>query len=343
MNTILTVVKKELNSVLRDRTMIIAILIQLFIASFSSALLLGMLSLYDADTIVQYGGLNINMGLVGESVLPLQTALTARGVRVVPYATLDQATNAYYQGKLNAILEMPQDNNGVVEIKLYLPDTESTALLIRMIIQDPLKQYENYLREQRGITVNYTGLKGKPATSFEFIYSILLPILMFFPAFVAGSMTIDAITEEVENNTLHTLLSAPLTINGMLAAKIIASVLLAAIQCLVWLALLALNRITVHNSGWVLLLGVIIAGTTAAGAALVAVFFKDRERSQFFYSLALITAAGVSYLLDISPIKVLSRLAIGDYYTGGWNVALFAGLLAVLLILLWKVSHRLTQ
>jgi len=39
-----------------------------------------------------------------------------------------------------------------------------------MIIQEPLKQYENYLREQRGIIVNYTGLKGKPATSFEFIY-----------------------------------------------------------------------------------------------------------------------------------------------------------------------------
>jgi len=55
MNAILTVIKKELNSVLRDRTMVIAILIQLFIASFSSALLLGMLSLYDADTIVQYG------------------------------------------------------------------------------------------------------------------------------------------------------------------------------------------------------------------------------------------------------------------------------------------------
>ena len=62
MNAILTVVKKELNSVLRDRTMVIAILIQLFIASFSSALLLGMLSLYDADTIVQYGDLNIKIG-----------------------------------------------------------------------------------------------------------------------------------------------------------------------------------------------------------------------------------------------------------------------------------------
>ena len=38
----LALVKKELSSVLRDRTILIAILLQLFIASFSSALLLGM-------------------------------------------------------------------------------------------------------------------------------------------------------------------------------------------------------------------------------------------------------------------------------------------------------------
>ena len=47
----LAIVKKELGSVLRDRTIVISILIQFFIASFSSGLLLGMLSLYDADTI----------------------------------------------------------------------------------------------------------------------------------------------------------------------------------------------------------------------------------------------------------------------------------------------------
>ncbi len=52
----LALVKKELGSVFRDRTIIIAILIQLFIASFSSALLLGMFSLYDADTILRYSG-----------------------------------------------------------------------------------------------------------------------------------------------------------------------------------------------------------------------------------------------------------------------------------------------
>ena len=70
------------------------------------------------------------------------------------------------------------------------------APIIRTVLQTPLKQYENYLRAQRGVVVRYTDLQGKPATAFEFIYSVLLPILMFFPAFIAGSMVIDALTED---------------------------------------------------------------------------------------------------------------------------------------------------
>ena len=69
----LAVVKKEIGSVIRDSTIIISILIQLFIASFSSALLLGMLSLYDADTIIQFSGSSIKIGYVGPSGGPMQT------------------------------------------------------------------------------------------------------------------------------------------------------------------------------------------------------------------------------------------------------------------------------
>ena len=111
-----------------------------------------------------------------------------------------------------------------LDVPLPGQDGENTAhnfiSLVRMVIQEPLKQYENYLRNQKGIELRYTGLQGRPSTAYEFVYSVLLSILMFFPAFVAGSMTIGSLTEEMENNTLQTLLSAPLTVNGMIGAKI---------------------------------------------------------------------------------------------------------------------------
>jgi ABC-2 type transport system permease protein len=224
---------------------------------------------------------------------------------------------------------------------LYLPGSDTISSLIRLVIQEPLKQYENYLRAQNGIEVRYTDLKGKPATSYEFVYSVLIPMLMFFPAFVAGSMSVDSITEEVENKTLQTLLSAPLTINGMVGAKILSSVILSILQCIAWLTLLQLNGIAIQNTGWILLLALIVAGITSTAAALGAVLLRDRERSQFIYSLMLLAAAAISTLLNLSPVTTMSRLAIGDAYTSGWNVMVFAAFLAVLYFVLSITSRRL--
>ncbi|MDK1081981.1 MAG: ABC transporter permease [Anaerolineae bacterium] len=337
----LAVVKKELASVIRDRTIVISILIQLFFASFSSALLLGMLSLYDSDTIMQFGGPGIRVGMVSAAANPLEAYLSERGLEVIVFETVLDAENAFYQGGVHAYIAVPQNASDTAEIKLYLPDSDAVSSLIRMVIQEPLKRYENYLRAQNDIEVRYADLKGKPTTSYEFIYSVLLPMLMFFPAFVAGSMSIDSLTEELENNTLQTLLSTPLTVNGMVAAKIFSAVILSITQCAAWLILLQRNGIDLQNTAWILLLALIVSGITSTSGTLAAVLLKDRERSQFIYSLALLAAAAISTLLNVSPITTLSRLAIGDYYTNGWHVMVFGAFLAGLYLLLLKFSRRL--
>jgi ABC-2 type transport system permease protein len=335
----LAVVKKELSSVAKDRTILIAILLQLFIASFSSGLLLGMLSLYDADTILRYSGSRIRLGVVDAADGRLGAILTDRGLTIIPFATLTQAESAFYEGKISAIIDTPREANGITEIKLYLPDSDTMSSLIRMAIQEPLKQYENYLRSQKRVEMHYTDLQGEPSTSFEFVYSVLLPMLMFFPAFVAGSLSIDSLTEEIENNTLQTLLSAPLTVNGMVSAKIASVLILSILQCGAWLVLLKLNGIAIQNTGWIFLLALIVSGITSTSAALAAVLLKDRERSQFIYALMLLAAVAISSLLNLSPIITLSRLAVGDHFVSGWNVALFATVLTGLYLLLVKVSR----
>jgi hypothetical protein len=277
--------------------------------------------------------------MVGES--PLDSFISQRGLTVVPFATLGEAEAVFFQNGVSAIFVVPDGITDTAEIKLYLPDNEAVSSIIRMVVQEPLKQYENYMREKNGVEVRYTDLKGKPSTSFEFIYSVLLPMLMLFPAFVSGSMSVDSLTEEVENNTLQTLLSAPLSLNGMISAKITSSVIIAIVQCVAWLSLLRLNDIAIENTGWILLLALIMAGITSTFAVLGAVLLKDRERSQFIYSLSLLAAAAISTLLNVSPITTLSRLAIGDSYTGGWNVAIFAVFLVGLYFLLLKLSRRL--
>jgi ABC-type Na+ efflux pump permease subunit len=335
------VVKRELWTVIRDRTIIIAILIQLFIASFSSALFLGMLRLYDVDTILRYSGAAIRIGVVNATESQLGSFIAKHGMTVVPFGTLEQAQAGFYKGEAVAILDAPQVANGITEIKIYLPESNTISSIIRMVIQEPLKEYENYLRIQKGVDIHYTDLQGEPSTSFEFVYSVLLPMLMFFPAFVAGSLAIDSLTEEFENNTMQTLLSAPLTVNGMVSAKIASVLILSVLQSGAWLVLMILNGIAIQNVGWIFLLALLVSGITSSSAALAAILLKDRERSQFIYALMLLAAAALSSLLNLSPIVTLSRLAIGDHFASGWNIAPFAIVLSGLYLFLWKVSRQI--
>lgn len=336
------VVKRELWTVVRDRTIIIAVLIQLFIASFSSGLFLGMLQLYDVDTILRFSGGAIRIGVVNAGQSQLANFITEHGMTVIPFENLERAQAGFYNGEAVAIIDAPAQADGITQISLYLPESNTLSAIVRMVIQEPLKEYENFLRMQQGVDIRYTDLQGEPSISFEFVYSVLLPLLMFFPAFVSGSLAIDALTEEFENNTMQTLLSAPLTVHGMVQAKVLSVVILAVAQSGLWLTLLKLNGIVVQNTIWVFLLAAIVCGITSMSAALAAVLLQDRERSQFMYALLLLTAIAVSNLLNASPITTLSRLSIGDYYTNGWAVVVFALALAGLGLLLTKVSRRLT-
>lgn len=334
------VIKRELWTVIRDRTILISILLQFFIASFSSGLFLGMLQLYDVDTILRYSG-GIRIGVVQAGENQLGAVIAKHGATMIPFETLEEAQAAFYQSQVAAIVDSPVAADGITEVRIYLPESNTASSIVRLVLQEPLKEYENYLRIEKGVDIRYTDLQGEPSTSFEFVYSVLLPLLMFFPAFVAGSLAIDALTEEFENDTMDTLLSAPLTVHGMINAKVASVVILAVAQCSLWLSLLKLNGISIQNTAWIFLLAVIVSGITSMSAAMAAVLLRDRERSQFMYALLLLTAIALSNLLNVSPITILSRLAIGDYYTNGWAVVMFAVFLAGLYLLLRKMSRRI--
>ena len=356
MSTFYAVVKKELRSVIREKTIMIAIIIQLLIASFSSIILTGLVSYYDPDSIGLSARISIKVGVIGDADSPLIGFLKDRNLRVttfpspaelgadcsIPVRRPMDVENAIRAGTIDAALFSPQDSGGLVNMKLFLPQSEARSTMILMILRGPLKEYENYLREKRGVQVKYSDLKGKPSTTYEFRYSLITPLLlMFFPAFVAGSMVIDSISEELENHTLETLLSAPLSLNVVIGAKIAAALLLALVQYALWSMLLRINGTYVQNLGLVLLLAAVITGIVTVGSALISAYFKDRERSQFAYSLFISISVGAGYFFDASPITLMTRLATGDYYTGVVNVVTYVILLLALLTAFFSRAEKL--
>jgi ABC-type Na+ efflux pump permease subunit len=209
-----------------------------------------------------------------------------------------------------------------------------------VVLDEPLKRYENYLREARGVQLNYGDTRGNTHTTYEFLYSIIIPILMLFPALIAGSIVIDTVSEKLENKISDTLVSTPLSLNVVIAAKISAAVIIATIQCFLWTGLLRLSNIFIHNTGSVLLLSVILAAIISVGTAIIALCFKDREGAQFVYSTALIAVAGGSYFLEPSPFNLITRLSAGDLGLGIAEVMLYSIPLIAMSAVLFFVSRK---
>jgi ABC-2 type transport system permease protein len=343
MGAFMAIVDKEIRSIAKERTIILAIVIQLIIASLSSVILFGLMSFYDPTTIGQNTAVPIKVGVVGDGDSLLVSYMERSHITAVLYDNADAAQADFLNGRVDAVVYIPSAASGVTEMKLFLPQSESKSTVVLMVLQAPLKKYENYLRGLNGIEVKYQDVKSRSSTTYEFLYSFIVPMLMLFPAFIAGSIMIDTLSEEFENKTLDTLLSTPISLNTMIGAKLAASGLIAVLQCILWSILLSFNHIYIQNVLLVLFLAAIIAAFVATGSALISLYFKDRERSQFLYSVLLITVASLSYMFNPSPITLMIRLASGDPGVGLANVLVYLIPLVVLLALLFAGTKKLAS
>jgi ABC-type Na+ efflux pump permease subunit len=226
--------KRELKAVTREKTIMFAILIQFLIASLSSVLLVGIMAFYDPSSISQNSGAHIRVGVVQELDTPLPAYLAAQGIGVSEYNSSAAAGEAFSSGRVDALIQIPAAHAGIVDMQLTLPELDTSQTVVMMLLQEPLKRYENYLRENNGIQVNYDNLGGKPGNSYEFLYTIIVPVLMLFPALIAGSIIIDTIAEEFQNKTFEILISSPVSLKQILSAKVAAAVLTALAQVLLW-------------------------------------------------------------------------------------------------------------
>ncbi len=343
MKAFLSMVIREFKSVKKEKTILFAIMIQFFIASFSSILVVGLMTFYDPDSIGYNGNIRVHVGVIGDSRDPFFSFLRGRNVRSIPFGSVSEAEQAFRSGDIDTIVYLPESQADIIEMKLVLPDMDSRATVALMVLKGPLKRYENYLRQQRGVEIRYSDIGGKPATTHEFLYTVIIPMLMLFPAFVAGSMIIDSISEEIEQKTLTTLLAAPVSLNRVLTAKMVAAVIIASVQCVLWSLLLRLNNFAINNLLYVLLFSVIISAIVAVSSMLIALLFRDRERSQFVFSIIIVVALGIGFFLDPTPFGMIARLASGDVLLDPGHILIYLVPLMLLVGAFPFISKRVTH
>ena len=330
-----TIARRDLASLRSEKTIVLALLIQLFIAAFSSFLVVGLTSLYDPGS-VQGGGVDI--GVSGEVREELVAAASeVEGVTTSTYADPGTARSQFQGGRLDAVLVAEYTDAGDgrrVAVTATVPDGNVRTTLVVVQLRSVLTQLEREERADRVEHLQFRPLdlpeEADASPYFGFTYTVLVPLLLFLPPFISGSVAVDTLTEEFERGTLELLRVAPVSLTDIVDAKAAAMILLAPIQAGAWLLLLGVNGITVGSPLALLTMVAAIATVLVVLGLGLGLVTQDRRKAQLLYSVVALLVFGGAALLPEHPAATVARLAVGSATPG--TFAHVAGFLALAVV-----------
>ena len=330
MDSRLVIARRELASLRREKTIVLALAIQLFVAAFSSVLVVGLVSLYAPGA--AGGAVAVDVGVTGDAAGDLKPVVEhGDAMHATYYDTESAARTGFQRGDVDAVLVADRLNSGRTYVDATVPDGSFVTTVVVSRLKTALSRYERQRRAELSTRLDRQPLDLPPerggSTYHGFTYTVLIPALAFLPAFISGSIAADSVAEERERGTWDLLRSAPLSIPAIVDGKALAFVAIAPVQVACWFALLSLNGAPIHNPlttlGFVTALtGLLVVGGIAAALAVP----KHRE-AQLVYSFGALGAFGAASLLPESPQNVVARLAIGSTTTVTWLT--FAGALLI--------------
>jgi ABC-type Na+ efflux pump permease subunit len=312
----LTIAGRELRVLGREKTIILAVVIQLFVAAFSGFLVVGLVSLYDPGSVEGY---QIDAAVTGEGTDEMLAAIDDRpAMEGTRYGTTSDAYADFQDGDVNAVFQTTQ-NDGRIEVVMTAPDGSIETTLVVSEGQEALRGLERNLRADRAGSLSNPPLPLPPDTGgnpyYDFTYTILLPLLIFLPVFISGSITVDSLTAESAQGTLELLRVAPVTMVDIVDGKSAAMVAIAPIQAVAWLGLLSLNGVSVANVVWLAALVTAVTAIVVALAVAVSLLASDRRSSQLLFSVGVLLFFAGATLLPAGPANTAARLAIDSATT----------------------------
>lgn len=349
-----TIASKEFKAIFSERTIVLAVIIQVFVAGFSSFLVVGLSALVDPEAFPTAARPQVATNGTDE----LARHLDAAGLETRAYESAAAALSAFDRGEVDAVAlarRAPGEACGAtcvpVSVTLVLPDGDLRATLTLVKVKAALQDWERSLRAEHAdrLSVEPVYLDSQAhAGSYGFVYALLVPLLVLLPVVLAGALVADSITEEVQRGTLPLLLVTPATAVDVVEGKVLANVAIVPMLGALWFALLALNGLTVPLLGAVLVLvmGTAVAFAMGALACAIAFMTRDRNRTHVAYATAFFLAMGLSLELPMSPVNAIALLAGGSPSAGAYAVVLGSVALALacalgLRVVLHRVAHRL--
>jgi ABC-2 type transport system permease protein len=333
------IIKKDLRGLMNERTILLAVLLQLFIALFSSFLVIGLASMYDPTTLARFSGVRYGVAYAGTDSA-LEDYLRSSGQIVVFPMNLSQGVTLLGERKISAVIyvpDTPPDSTEPVKITLYLLENDIQSAIVNVKLKAVLLQYEQELRDIRESRLDVIPIplqfpENTGGSSFyEFIYGLLIPLLVLLPAIISAALVIDLITEEYQHHTLETLLSTPMSLHEVIWGKILTCELLVPVQAGAWLILLSLNGILIEGIVPILVQVMAFSMVLILIGALTALYYRERTAAQFIFSTAVVVLMILALAIPDNPLNLVARIATGSAGLDQWVILGIVGLVALFL------------
>jgi ABC-2 type transport system permease protein len=295
--------------------------------------------MYDPTSLQKNSTIRYPVAYVGTDSDLRDLMASDRGLRVYDME-LAPALQSLKERKLAAVVYVPDtkpDAVDPVKITLYTIKNDIQAAVVDVKLKDSFVKYEAALRQIRADRIEEEPIpldipkSNGGSDYYEFVYGLLIPLLVIMPAIISSALVIDLITEEYQNNTLETLLSTPIRANEIFWGKVMAALVLVPVQAGVWLFLLMLNGITIVNAPQILIYVTIVALVLILVASVTALYYRERTAAQFVYSTAIVVLMLFSLALPQNPMNLIAKLSTGSAGMEQWLV--LSLIIAVVMIL----------
>lgn len=316
-----SIAKRDLSSLSREKTIVLAICIQLFIAGFSGFLVVGLTSLYDPSSVE--GEAQIEIVVTGDAhERLLAVADDTENVRAHHSPDSEMAMEAFENGDVDAVVTsraVSAGDGSQLQVEAVVPAEDLRTTLIVVQLRELLTELERLERVDRTDHLEFTPIEVPDdvgsSSYFSFTYTILLPLLLFLPPFISGSIVVDSITEEIERGTLELLRVSPVGLVDVVDGKAAGMILLAPVQAALWLVLLRANGIAIDHVGLLLLFVTALATITVVVGTLLGLLTGRRRQAQLLYSVLVILLFGTTLALPEHPATTVALLSVDSATT----------------------------
>ncbi|MBU0762346.1 MAG: ABC transporter permease [Candidatus Altiarchaeota archaeon] len=354
---------RELKAMVSEKSFALIILLEFLLVTSSGLLSVGYVLLTSpesSNTANQLASL-VYVGVVTDTPEIYYKAFSDTNVKYTFYSSYVVAKSDFKDGLIDTLLvgDISLGREPAV-LQVYLPSNNPKTPLTKLALKKILTKLETEVRVEKVDEfasnveladykiMNYR-LRGK---HMEIYYVFTIPLLLFLPSVIAGSLSIDSITQDLESKRILNLLLAPLSYLDVVLGKILSALVISVVQAILWTTIIDLFFVPVENKLALISVTTLYTVFFMNCGAAIALHLKKMKNSQIFYTFFSMSAISLfspfanlhPLLQQASPAYLLAKLSLGHPTTNYLPHILILTLLSVLTTLyLNKIAGKITE